>query len=62
VTTPLEPIRGVRIEPPTPARRVERLQRDQQRGGGGSQWESPPEQNDEPETDEDTGLHIDVLA
>jgi hypothetical protein len=62
VTNPLEPTHGPRIEPPPPARRVERARRDQERGGRGRGEDAHDKHDEEAEPDEDTGLHVDVLA
>lgn len=62
MTMPIEPVRPPRVEPAVPSRRVERTSRDaeQRRSGGEHTRDEHP--NDEPETGEEPGLHVDVLA
>ncbi|HEX7083888.1 MAG TPA: hypothetical protein VF186_07215 [Gaiellaceae bacterium] len=61
MTWPVEPV-PPRVEPATPSRRVERARRDpdRERRGGEHGWDTP--QDDEPELEDDDGLHVDVLA
>jgi hypothetical protein len=59
MSSPLEPIRIPRIEPPPPPRRLERRPGDKDGSSGRGHSD---EQRDEDEQPEDDGLHIDVLA
>jgi hypothetical protein len=62
MTAPLDPVRGPRVEPAAPARRVERSPRDQEREQGGGRQQPHDEPDERRDDEEDTGLHVDVLA
>jgi hypothetical protein len=60
MSSPLDPVWSVRIEPVTPSRRVTRRPDGSKDGQGREHSEESADENEE--TDDDDGLHIDVLA
>ena len=62
MTEPLRPTPPVRIEPPAPARRVDRSLEHEHKDGGRQQQEQRPDEDADPSDEGDGGLHVDLLA
>ncbi|HWB23139.1 MAG TPA: hypothetical protein VG652_09655 [Gaiellaceae bacterium] len=60
MSSPLDPLWSVRIDPVSPSRRVTRRSDREDDGGGRKHSDETPEEQEAP--DDDDGLHIDVLA
>jgi hypothetical protein len=60
MSSPLDPVWSVRIEPVTPPKRVTR--RPDREDDGRHREHSDEEPQDQPDPEDDGGLHIDVLA
>jgi hypothetical protein len=60
MSSPLDPVWSVRVEPVTPPKRVTRRSDREDDGRGREHSDETPEEQEAP--DDDDGLHIDVLA